>query len=277
MATYSYLSEELRPSADKVYAHLRDRMGLKAIQVESVDFEASPAPTFCGETRNKFKICVEVNYSFFPNTLNEFVVDCLRNGFPVKLYSAVPANPNNTIDQTSIQRAGKLGVGCFLIESGKITVLREAQDLSLLLTEDERDLTKIPSKFRAELYTAISTYEGGDPKKGVSNIFDLIEGIIRNIAIRAKRNGAIPSSNNLDLKRDAWVAVMKAMQRHNVLDDVFLSRCIGSSHARNFTSHPPKNFTQWLNMHKRLRTNYNLSMDVLRDLLIEAKAKGYRV
>ena len=236
-----------------------------------------PAPTFMGTSATGVRVCIEVNESFYPITMNEFVADCIKMGLPVKLYTAVPANPNKTIDQTSIQRAEKFGVGCLLVDNGRITVLREALDLSLLLTEDEKNISKFPKKFRLELNTAISTYENGDPKKGVSNVFDTIEGIIRNVAIQAKANGTIPAANTLDLKRAPWVNVMMAMQSQSVLNDVFLSRCIGSSTTRNYTSHPAKNLKEIQKMHKRLRTNYNYSIDLLKDLIEEAKINGYKI
>lgn len=276
---YNYLAPPLRPIADMVVKHLKEKLGLKKILLEKIDFDASPAPTITGNSIHGIRVCVEVNSSLFPVTLDSFVADCIQQGLPIKLYVAIAKPEDNSLNLTDLRRAKKFGIGSILVdESNKvITILNEPLELSLLLDDSSRDLSRFPHKFRSDITTAINTYQNGDPKKGISDICELAEDICRKVAKAAKKKGVIPSSNTIDLDKGDWSGILKLMTKHSVLHDIILADWLGKTRIRNSTNHPSKDFNERAKLHRRFKTNFNSCLDSLKDLFDECLNKSYRI
>lgn len=271
---YSYLDPSLQPMADVVLKHLK-AIGLKSIQIEKIDFQAPFAPTLTGNSRDGVKYCVEVNTTIFPKTLDSFIADCIRLGLPIKLYVAI--TEPNSYNSAELNRASKFGIGLFEVNGKRIQQIRPALELSLLLDESLKNVTEFPKKFRPDLLTAISTYENGDPKKGLSNVCELAEEISRNVAKTAKARGVIPASNTLDLDNGSWASVLKLMIKHNVISDILLSDWVSKTNIRNATNHPAKDFNERSKIHRRFRTNFGACLNSLKDLIDECKKAHYPV
>ena len=263
---YDYLPEELRPIADAVCSYLKDNRGVRTIHVESIiDPRIQYKPTISGNTNRGYLTCVDVSPSPYPPALDAFVLDCIKFGLPVKLYVANPESKSGAVDERAIRRASSLGVGRIIISGDRIEVTNEALELSLIIQEID---TKIyPKKCRTGISDAISTYQNGNPVKGVSDICDQLEEIIRKIAIKAKGKGMIPSSNKLNLERGALANVIQLMTKHQVIRSApLLARCLAITHIRNDSDHPPANYQRRIKRHGRLRTHLNTALDLLKDL-----------
>ncbi len=273
---YSFLVDpDLILMADRVYTYAKSHMLLSGLKIETLDFDASPATTFSGNSRLGYKVCIEVHQSPFPKTVESFISDCMKHNFPVKLYIAIPEAGNESLDTSLVKRANDFGVGLIIVGK-RIRLINDALELSLLISDV--DLHAYPKKLRPELSQAIRTYQNGDPVKGVSNLCDVVEHAIRKIAKQSKGNGngKIPLADTLDLENGSLANVIKKMIQHSVLNDVVLASCLGLTSVRNDTSHPPKEFKQRVKRHLRLKTNFNHTLNILTDLLIDANLKGYR-
>jgi len=199
---YTYLPSELHQIADTICLFLKEERGIKKINIEkSIDRRIYYCPTLSGMTNRGYLICVEISPDPYPLVLDSFVVDCIRYNLPVKLFVANPEFTTGKYDQKASRRACSIGVGNIIVTNGSYEVIREPLELSLTLPEV--DVKKYPIKFRAAISDSITTYKNGNPVKGVSDVCDLIEEIIRNVAKKAKKIGKIPHTNKLNLDKDS--------------------------------------------------------------------------
>ena len=266
-----FLRPGLHDTADAVKAFLANERGVTKIRMEeTIDPRVLFKPTLSGKILGGL-VCVEVSETFFPATLDSFVTDCLAHGLPVKLFVACPASPTGKIDQSAISRAANLGVGCLLVTDGAVTVIREANDLSLFIESPKVSVFTGP--FREAVANAFATYMGGNPAKGLGALCDTIELVIRRVAIWAKKKGIIPPANNLNLETGPLHNVIQVLMKYHVLADALLGKCLGMTEFRNASSHPPLLLSALVRRNTRLKNNFLYSLQLLEDLLASSKGR----
>ncbi len=262
--TDTFLSSELHGIADEVQAYLRNNMGIRKINVESPIPNVEISPTLNGKSSNGYLVWVEVSESTYPSTLDSLISDSFTNDLPVKIYVANPASDTKKINQKEVRRLSKKGIGYLIVSSDGVEVIREALELSLFLPEAPIKL--IPRRHRPAINEAWNTYRNGNPVKGVVGVCDEIEDRIRKIAKKAKKCGAIPLSCRVNLDKGSLENVIDQLKKHSIFTKKLSGKCYALTDIRNDSSHPPKNYEKRKIRHKKLKTNFNWSIDLLKEL-----------
>lgn len=269
---YDYLSPELYETADAVHDYLINELGLRNINIEKqIHPKIKYGPTFNAKTSRGYIICVEVAGTPYPGILDSFILDCIRRSLPIKLFVANPDHEFSREESRQEGRQADNGVGYLIFRDGDIIKLRDALELSLLIPDI--DMKKYPKKFRNAISDAKSTYQNGNPVKGVAEVCDEIEDLIRKTATKAKRKGKIPIHDNLDLNKGALAKLIKKLEEKKVLDHGVLTQCEIVKRIRNDSSHPPKDYNGRMKRHQKLKTNFQVSIDLLDELIVECKKK----
>jgi len=280
--SYRILGEALREPANHVITFLRQERGLTKIKIEEEVVKGLPKPTLHCTDGDQNLICVEFSEkSCYPAPLAAFVDEFRAIQLPVKIYVALPSDAQSATFMAELVRARKQGVGVLLVEpAGTINVLDEP--LSLILAQLRRlDMKSYPATLRVSLGTAQNTFLSGDPAKGCSDVYDLIEivtrGIAKTAAARGFWNGPLPT---MDFDKESWHSVCNSafakMQFQNVgtVTSQLWATVLGITRHRNETGHKPKTVHERKKRDLELKTRFEHAGDILRDLT--QSAKGFR-
>jgi hypothetical protein len=279
-SVYRFLPKPLHGYAEDARSYFAESLGIaknKFVEERPVRNGILHGPTLHAETRDHHLLCVEVAPTYFTQSLTEFVLDCQREGVPVKLYVAVPPDSNER-KITDLERAVKNGVGSLHLGNPP-TIMKDA--LSLSLTAVRRPaVSAFPMNQREAVTTAWSTFVNGNPAKGCLEIYELIEAVTRGIATRADKKScwrklkAGATSPGLRWEKDPWQNIADALYGH--LDaqklgcpDVstsLLGRVVGMVEHRNLTGHKPKSVDDLIARDTTLRTRFEHAVDTLREL-----------
>lgn len=283
--SYSFLAPPLQPTADAAKKYFKDKRGISKFKIEetiepSIDYR----PTLSAIAPDQHYICIEVSTSPYSNTLDAFVLDCMNQGLPVKLYVAMPKGPGGKEFKTKLQRAKRHGVGVFEVDGTSGEMIQEALSLSLtgLRPADPREF---PSKFRSDVSDAETSFRNGNPAKGCSLLYDEIEALTRRIAIKTKAKGYWRSLKKgerppkINLEKGPWATVMRILMEHldykkcscPGLDDTLLARVRGLTAHRNESGHKPRSHNELKKRNRELRTRFENAVDILLDLITATK------
>ena len=186
---YRHLPELLRPIADAAISFFRRDWGISRFYVEQpIDAAIEYRPTVYAVTSDHHFLCLEVSERPYPTGLDGFVLDCVRNCIPVRLFVVLSAGPKGSDYDRDLNRARTNGVGILEISAATVVVINEPLSLSLIgVRRIERH--KFPRKYRLALSLAETTFIKGNPAKGCSTLYDEIEALTRRIARRVDVNG----------------------------------------------------------------------------------------
>jgi len=188
--SFRSLAEGLRDPATQVITFLRQQRGHSKVWVEEELVRGLPKPTLRAHTTEKEIVCVEFSETeCYPWGLARLAEDFKSAELPVKLYIALPSTAQNVTFPAEFGRARRQGIGVMLVEpAGTVNILNEP--ISLLLTQLRRiDMTAYPKPLRERLSQAQNTFLAGNPPKGCSDLYDLLEEITRKIVVAARRRG----------------------------------------------------------------------------------------
>jgi hypothetical protein len=143
-------------------------------------------------------------------------------------------------------------------------------------------LSDFPARYRQPLQHAHQMFRDGEPSKACSLVYDELERLCRTLAKKVAQKG-LWASGKLNLDTSSWANIMTSidhgLDRKNPLakkiSSSLLARVIGVTGHRNESGHAPKNLKDRMKRDLALRTRFESSVDLLREVL-EA-TKGFRL
>lgn len=277
---FTILPESLHPIAESAIAYFIKQRGVpvSSIQIEQpVDktIQLSFRPTFIGKTTDHYILCVDVGESAYNNSLDAFVLNCMHQGLPVKLFIAIPNGIKDPDYAQKLKIAKARGVGIIEIGDQSTNVVREALALSLAVVRPVVP-GEFPAKLRENLNRAETLFRDGSPDKACSLIFEEIESICRTIGQKTHDNGnwTCATSVKFHFDTDPWAKLMKLLTDHldakkakcPKLTTALLARIHGITPHRNESGHKPRSEEELKKRDRELRTRFESAVDLLKDL-----------
>ncbi len=281
---FRYLSEQLRPVASAAARFFKNSWGVSKFKVEEpIDERVEHRPTLHGVTRDYHYLCVEVSENPYPPGLDSFVLDCRDHFLPVRLFVALPAGSKGADYTRDLGRARDRGVGVLEVSGRRVKKLHDSLSLSLAGVRPI-EVGKAPPKYRFALSQAESTFRGGNPSKGCSELHDEIEALSRRIAKKTRQKGlwqalrAGERPPKIDIDKGSWARVVKTLMNHldykrcDFIDHSLLGRVLGITAPRNESAHRPRTRAALVKRDRELRTRFENAADILLDLIRASKA-----
>ncbi len=280
--TYTILPESLHPIADQTANYFIMKRGVRAtnIKVEQpIDIELPLRPTFTAKTRYHHTLCIEVSEFAYNSSLDTFVLKCMNQGLPIKLFIAIPKGTHDPEYSRRLSTAKARGVGVLEVNEKSVDVVQEAIALSLAGVRPIA-VQEFPAKLRESLTRAETMFRDGSPDKACSLIFDEIENICRAVARKTYDEGHwTGGAVNFRFETDPWANLMQLMgARLNAkqancpkLTAAFLARIHGVTPHRNESGHKPANAEVLKKRDRELRTRFESAVDLLGDLITAVK------
>ncbi len=133
------------------------------------------------------------------------------------------------------------------------------------------------SKLRPLVQHAYDLYINGDPRHGVQEIGQIIENVLKNVGLQAKKKNALTKGGFPPAKGKNYpfANLVEDLMREYVLDNAILGRCRGFAEDRNNSSHPPTSIKQAVKTYQTLKNAMSSGLRILEELPIEVKKKGY--
>jgi hypothetical protein len=272
--SYKILVPQLHPIADAARKLFAQQFGLaeNKFQVEtpiskSIDY----TPTLKVETRDKYLVIIEVAESIPAGLIGAALLQMKNEGWPAKVYVAIPPGPTPSTFKQDLRFARANGVG--LVEVGEALVTYQ-EPLLLHLTGVRRPVpADYPKPLREAVMASLSTFENGNPKKACSAVTDEIEALTRRLAALARKEGALRAGAPQFKSNSPWANVADILVKHldtqnpifRNLNASLLNRVAGLTAHRNDTSHPAKSLANRRSIDAELRTRFEHACDVLRD------------
>jgi hypothetical protein len=281
--SYSFLSPPLHPVAENARAFLSDKWGIPktrfAVEQKIVSGIAY-GPTLSAPTADHHILCVDVSDKAYNASLDDFVLQCMHQHLPVKLFVAIPKDTIDPDYRTNLRKLSDRGVGLIEVADGHSHIVRQPLSLSLV-TVSAIGLDRFPARMREHLQRAEQQFKDGSPVDGCSNILDLIEERTRNLARMASKRGWWKTPPTFNLDKVAWATLLKYMTAHLDVStagcncpeftDIFIAQLIGITASRNEVSHPPKDLHSRIRRDTRLRTRFEHGCNVLYDFIEATK------
>jgi hypothetical protein len=280
---YQALAESLRPVADAVASFLRQEEGATRFKVEKpLEGGGKYGPTLQALCPDGSLIAIEVNEGGFTTPLDAFVLECQRNGVPVRLFVAAPlgAPAQALLDLHRFAKSRGIGV----LEVDGTTVTRHIPALRLSLTGLRAvNRKRFPRRIGQHLVGAEETFRNGDPAKGCTRVYDVVERCSRRLCVDVKsknlwkRSLAIPGHQDEWYERSPWAGVLKlvadsgdwrAIRSVGIdISDALWSQIRGLTGHRNETGHEPTSLRALQSRDTKLRTRFEHAVDTLDELL----------
>jgi hypothetical protein len=249
------------------------------VRIEEELVRGLPKPTLQANTADGEIVCVEFSETdCYPQALTRLVEDFRAAQLPVKVYIALPSTAQNATSMTDLVRARRQGIGVMLVEpAGTVNVLDEP--VSQLITQLRKiNMMDYPARLRDRLSQAQNTFLAGNPPKGCSDLYDLLEETTRKIVKAAINrnlwNGNLPS---FDPATVGWNSLCNAayanMQFNNVgtLAQPLWASVMAITPHRNETGHSARTIKARKRRDLEMRTRFEHAADVLRDVLDHTK------
>lgn len=282
---YRILATSLHLSADIVYKHIKDELGLSRIQVElpiasSFDYRT----TFYANMRDFHILCIDVSEKIYLPTRWIFISDCDRDCWPVRFFVALPSL-NYPDFAREFRQASAVGVGILEIDHRTLKCHTISAALSLSLCGLRKfDKSVFQKKYRQVVAQAEETFRKGNPNDACSCIYDEIEALTRKIALRAQRKGdfttPIADPDSLS-ERKPWARVVNLIdtninRRRGIcyrgLTNALLARIRGIVTYRNQSGHRPSSRRTLITRDQRLRTRMESAVDLFWELTNATKS-----
>ncbi len=279
---YRHLPEQLRPNADAAISFFRREWGISRFYVEQpIDTAIEYRPTAYAVTSDRHFLCLEVSERPYPVGLDGFVLDCARSCVPARLFVVLSAGLKGSDYDRDLSRARNNGVGLVEVSDANVAIINHPLSLSLIgVRRIERH--KFPKKYRLALSQAETTFIGGNPAKGCSNLYDEIEALTRRIVKRVDMNG-LWRSIRLGEKRSRlsdktpWDKVVTTLMDHidyakcRPIRRNLLGRVLGVVPHRAETAHKPRTIRALVERDLQLRTRFEEATSLLFDLIQASK------
>lgn len=281
--TYRILSRSLHGTADAAIAYLHNQWGIatRSVKIETVihpDFNYRP--TISVATKDYHTLCVDVSETAYSNALDAFVQECVAKNLPARVYVATPKDLQDSQFSYKIKRAKENGVGLIEVDENGGTLIQDAIPLSLAKVRPIEP-KQFPPKYREALAKAENTFRCASPDKGCAMLFDEMEALFRQVAIKLNEKKLWMSKKKIsfDYENGPWASLVELVQK-NVdrnrskcpeLKAAFLSRVHGLTSYRNDSGHKPGNQAALIKRDRELRTRFETATDTLLDLINHTK------
>jgi hypothetical protein len=278
---YRILPQPLHSIADDAIGWFITNWGVKknAVKIEEAAFDgAELRPTFTVPTQDHCALCVEVSEHVYASHLNAFVLHCLREALPVKLFIARSADASDPYYSRNLREAKLAGVGIIEISGNKGQMVQNALSLSLAALRPIA-VKLFPPKYRMALSNAEQTFRDGYPDEGCAVVYKELEDAFRRCAKKCVKKGWWPNPGGMNIEKDSWANVIRKWDKDILrdgwpcpdLNQALSARLIGVAPFRNATAHKPKNQKELIKRDRELRTRFEGGIDLLRDFLEAAK------
>ena len=276
---YSILDPSLFVVADLAKSRLSDRYGLNNCQVEKpFDSSINFVSTFHWKTSTHYIVC-EVSNRPFPKTIKAIFADILVKGLSVKLIVVYPANCTLSTKefQEDIKDAKSFGIGLVSVDEVYNSAVIDYEGLSIQLHQPKVDLNKFVKKLRPSVEGALTTYYNGDTKHAVQELGQIVENIIRNVAIDAKKKGTSKKGGDPKSDKYPFAKVVDDLVNEVIIDQAILGKCRGFVEDRNRVSHKPKTSKKAIELDRKLKLDFQTGLRILEDLPQKISAKNYKL
>jgi len=267
---YSFLDPNLHVIAELARTRLEQKFNIKITQFEKgFDTNLEYAPTFFGKTNTHYIVC-EVSTRPFPAQVKAIYVDILHQNIPVK-YFVVYTN-DFTISaselQKDIENAKLFGIGLINIDktSQRINIQNEAVSVTLNLPSSSLQLNKFNKKFRPLIEESYSMYINGNPRHGVQELGQIIEQVIRNLAIESKRLAHYTNGLNPNLPNSAFASIIDDLIRNGIVNVAFLNRVRAFAEDRNSVSHRVNSIRKSQLLENKLKLDFQTGLRILEEI-----------
>lgn len=275
---FRVLPVHLTAAAESTFDYFRRSRGFSSMKVEEeIIVGAEFRPTFSRETANGEIYCIEIRENTNLDSIMPFVRFCTDNEHYVKLYIAVPDNAQAQEALVNIQKARRHGVGVLFVQGRQVSVINEAVPLPLTGVRSIIP-TDYPRKYRQDLATAEQTFRSGNPSKGCSDVFDLVEALTRNIASEALAHGLFRKNSpslNIDVNTGPLARIAGYLSNNfdnklakcPDLKSALFARVQGMTLHRNESGHKVSKKELVRRKNLELKTRFEGGCDLLRDLI----------
>jgi hypothetical protein len=279
---YRALAETLVPVAEAVRKHFMKTEGAKRFRAEE---EVAPSllyrPTLVGESQDLSIIAIEVNEGTYTSPLDEFVLECLRQGIAIRLFVAAREGGPDTEKMNLVRKAKSRGIGVLEVRGSIVTPLLPALSLSLIGLRPI-DRKQFPKQSHSQLTKAEETFHNGDPVKACGRIYDLVENWSRAVALEIDHLGlwqSLPQGQTrpkINLKDGSWTKVLEFVDEHAAFGQLrknglsitkpLWGRLRGLTPHRNESGHEPRTREELQTRNTQLRTRFEHAVDTFGDL-----------
>lgn len=276
---FDTLSERLQEVAAKSLAHCKNRYGSNGVKIEEgIDNSIGWRPTFFLKP-SKFRIiAVEVEDNLYPEVLKGAAHDIGHFDFPISVYQACSLEAYQTDPKhTKVNLLRKHGFGIITVdEDGNVTIQHSCIPLVQHISSDQFDgqisgLTPVVKVALKEAYETYLTNEG----QGLQQAGQVVEGLVRSIAMQAAKNSVIPNG-------------VPGRPLADVIDELYQTNVFKQHRAalggardfikefRNTASHAPKNAKEAADKIRKCKTGFFDAISVSTKLRTVTKAVGYK-
>jgi hypothetical protein len=276
---FTILPSHLHAFAESANFVIKNRYGLNNGIVEKAMNENIPLqPTLHWKTPTHFIAC-EVAERPFPTAIKTQFADIVASGLPIRIIVAYPSE--NTLSAADYQRDIKnskmFGIGFMSVDEKKHGKI-EYKGISLALHISEIDVASYHRKIQPFVLDAYEHYMmNGDPDVGLQKIGQLVEDIILDVAIQAKKAGNFTEPTFRPPRYMAHSTLIDFMINERILGIPILGRCRDFAIDRNSVSHKPRTIKDAIRIEKLLKDNIAIGLKILRDLPALIKTKGYKL
>ncbi|QDK42697.1 hypothetical protein DOM21_14810 [Bacteriovorax stolpii] len=282
---FNVLPETLRQFTEEtVVKYFIDNYGYKKFKAEEqVSTAINFRPTLKAECHEGSLICIEVMERFrFNETHSSFILDCRTEILPVKFYIVLLKSESSDPEfRANLLKAQKYSVGVYEIDTdGTCAQLNSplSQSLAGLRTINPSDF---PPKYRAPYQGAVETFKNGNPAKACQAIYEEIEKLTRQIALKSQSKNFFRTGSPAALKfeKDPWFKVTEYLISNlnftnaNVkpLSKQILNSIAGITSDRNETGHKPDTLSKLKTRDSKLKTRFESASDILLSLTTACK------
>jgi hypothetical protein len=278
--SFVLLPPELHSTAVAAEKYFKQR-GAKGFKYEeALDPSLKFVPTLSATLPDKTILCVEVSARAYNNTLDSFVMDAFKGGWPIQLWVAIPDAGGDNDFPVNLKRAKDQGVGVLLVpDKGAPSPYTSAVSLALWGLPPTR-LEDFPKAKRPAVIRAEETFRNGDPNKGCHTIFEELEAVSRACAIatrkkghwRQPKTGEKPPANLAAMPTHHWNPLLEEM--HTFLEFNKVPKCpkltkslVAGTQAltdpRNQTAHKPRTLAELRKRDSKLRAWFESGREML--------------
>ncbi|KQR91516.1 hypothetical protein ASG01_14210 [Chryseobacterium sp. Leaf180] len=276
---FSILPSHLHKIAESANFIIKNRYGLTDGLVEQeIEPHIPLRPTLHWKTPTQYIVC-EVAERPFPVSIKQQFADIVSTGVPIRIIVAYPKeNDLSGKDYSSdIKESKKFGIGYMSVNETKVGDI-EYQGISLAQHITQVDLTKYIKTVKPYVSEAYEHYMlKGDPDVGLQKIGQVIESMLYNVAVQAKKDGSFVYIGFKPPKYIAQALLISELIKENILDISILVRCKDFANDRNAVSHKAKSRKKAAEIEAKMKENFIIGTRILQDLPLKIKDKGYKV
>jgi len=280
---YRALAESLIPVAETTRKYFMGAEGAKRFRAEEAIAQTSSyRPTLLADSHDGSLLAIEVNQGAYTDALDRLVVECVSQGLPIRLFVASPAGAPATAVVELVRKAKARGIGVVEVAGKNVQRILPALSLSLFGLQPI-NTKKYPKRYRGALSQAEETFRNGDPVKGCSRLYDLIEECSREVAIELDRVGLwrsvpVPPKRQVRwFKKHPWANVLEYVGEHGDFAAIrgsklqitkpLWSRIRGLTSHRNEAGHEPTTSDERKQRDRELKTRFEHALDTFADLV----------